>query len=104
MNPRFKTIYLFVMDDDMPEENVQKYVKYMKAYFLGMDVKVMKQGSTITVNRKKTKVPKDFIKECKIATRERPDLDCSQINARDILHEVKKFKPDEAFCVCCITE
>lgn len=76
----------------------------MKAYFFGMNVKVMKQGMTLKSNKQTIKVPKDFIKECKIATRMNENLETEQINARDILHEVKKIKPYDAYCVCCITE
>jgi len=89
------------LDGSVPDETVQKQLKYARAYFYGMKVKLLKPGQKIVGRR--LRVPYNFIKKYKIESRKNDWSEMIQYHASNINKNLKKIKPKDAYAIIAIT-
>mmetsp|Transcript_39644 Transcript_39644/g.51954 ORF Transcript_39644/g.51954 Transcript_39644/m.51954 type:complete len:364 (+) Transcript_39644:43-1134(+) len=108
LNPAGRgTIYLFMIDNTISEEDTAKFKAYCEAYFHGVPVKVVRPGSKICETMRngkrivKKRVPQDFIAHHKITTRDNGGY--FQINATDIIQALKEYRVNDTYCILAVT-
>ena len=79
---------------------------YCEAFFHGVEVKLQRAGQVISYTdskgeEKKKKIPKDFIGANKVATRDNGGI--FQVNARNVLTALKKYKVTDTYCILAVT-
>ena len=106
INPRCKTISIFLIDDTIDDETAELLKIYCEAFFLGCDVKVIKQGDQIEETtrggaKRVKKVPQDFLKHHKITNRE--NFYGTQLHGAEINSALAEYKQSSTFCILAAT-
>ena len=63
---RNKTVYIYLVDDEISKAEIKTRLVYLKAFFTGCDFKTLRPGKTVTVNdpeegTKKVQLPEAFM-------------------------------------------
>lgn len=103
VNDRYNTIVLFFLDESISPEHMGNYEAYCKAYYTGCNVKVLRPGDPVPGRPKGSKetIPKNFLKEKKIAHREN-DFG-TQFHAGEIIKAIVPYRTKDVYCVLAIT-
>ena len=112
IDPNKNKLYLFMMDNQFAEADIQNYKKYAQAFFPGTDVDIIRQGTVLPGQREAAKykkmVPKNFLKDEKITCRCRDDIEEGWIQYsthgdHGLLKTLPRFKPQDAYAVIGLT-
>ena len=98
---------MFLIDDSIGEDSADAILLYTKAYFHGLEVKIIRGGDeiqyTTSKGEKKVKsVPRNFIQHHKITMRDHRDSEV-QANASEINAALAEYKVGNCFCILGIT-
>ena len=108
LNPRGQgTIYIYFIDDSIPDELAQKFLKYCQAFYHGIPVKAIRAGDQIkkadSNGRKvvKAAVPDNFLEHFQVQSRQNGEW--FQLHAGDIIKGLKQFKTEDTYCILAVT-
>lgn len=86
-----KIIYMLIADDKIDDEFQGKLVKYCRAFYTGIEVRLIQNDG------------EEFMKKYKIQSRKNRDTKEIQYNAEQILEKSIPLVPKDAYCMLTVT-